>query len=160
MQRKIEPTKLKTREFTRTLIDSNRDEGMTLTVPVVGGSSAVKRQKPSELRISGHGDWTRIHLGAIEAAYGKEPYFQHLFPQIASIISCYPQQLAEMNVLLMSAMFEFMNFKETAAELETFRNSFPKRFAEIKERLVRKINTEHTFLEPLFRFGRDSIFLL
>lgn len=159
-QNKTEPVVPKTRNYTRTLIDSNKAEGMILTVPVVGGSSAVKRQKPSQLKISGHGDWTRIHLGAIEAAYGKEPYFQHLFPQIASIISNYPQQLAELNVLLMSSMLDFLNFEETADDLEKLRRSAPVRCSEIKERLAAKINPYHSFLEPLFRIGPDSIFLL
>lgn len=90
LQGKVKARLLKTRDYTRTIIESNSFEGMVLTVPVAGGSSAAKRLKPSQLEISDHGDWTRIHLGAIEAAYGREPYFQHLFPEIASAINHYP----------------------------------------------------------------------
>lgn len=160
LQKKLEHASLKTRDYTRTLIESNSPEGMVLTVPVVGGSSAVKRLGPDQLQISGHGDWTRIHLGAIEAAYGKEPYFQHLFPDIATLICGYPQQLAQLNVLLLTAMLEFVGYKDGLKDINEFKEKNPGRMADIAARLESGINPEHSFLEPLFRFGRDAIFLL
>lgn len=160
LQGKIPPESLKTRDYTRTLIESNSLEGMTLTVPIIGGSSAAKRLRPKELEISGHGDWTRIHLGAIEAAYGKEPYFQHLFPEIADIIEHYPQQLATFNVLLMDKMMAFLGYPESKEEVGRLKDSNPKRCSDIASRLESKINPLHSFIEPLFRLGPDSIFLL
>lgn len=151
---------LRTREYTRALIESNSPEGIVLTVPVVGGASAAKRLKAALLEVSGHGDWTRIHLGAIEAAYGREPYFQHIFPDIAAIITDYPQHLAQLNVLLMEKMMEFIGFSEQIKSIEAMRESNPERCAAIVRRLESKIDTRHSFLEPLFRLGPDSIFLL
>lgn len=133
---------------------------MVLTVPVVGGSSAVKRLKPESLEISGHGDWTRIHLGAIEAAYGKEPYFEHFFPEIASLIGHYPQHLATLNVLLMEKMMDFVGHKDGIEEIKRLRISNPGRCYDITRRLETKINLSHSFIEPLFRLGPDAIFLL
>ncbi|MDE5813509.1 MAG: WbqC family protein [Muribaculaceae bacterium] len=159
-QGKVAANTLKTRDFTRTLIESNTPEGMVLTVPVVGGASAVKRLKPTQLEISGHGDWTRIHLGAIEAAYGREPYFQHLFPEIATIISDYPQHLTHLNVLLMEKMMEFIGFSGQIGSIEAMRESHPERCAAIKQRLESKIDPRHSLLEPLFRLGPDALFLL
>ncbi len=160
LQNKIPQQSLKTRDYTRTLIESNSHEGMVLTVPVVGGSSAAKRLKPSELEISGHGDWTRIHLGAIEAAYGKEPYFTHLFPEIAEAIGHYPQHLASLNVLLLDKMMDFLGYRKAIEEIKKLRETNPKRCMDIARRLESKINPLHSFLEPLFRLGPDSIFLL
>lgn len=160
MQNKVHSKTLKTREYTRCLIESNSPEGMVLTVPIVGGSSSAKRLKPNQLEVSDHGDWTRIHLGAIEAAYGREPYFQHLFPDIAAIISSHPQHLARLNVLLMEKMMAFIGFSEQIGSIETLRESNQKRFSAIERRLESKIDTRHSFLEPLFRLGPDAIFLL
>lgn len=151
---------MKTREYTRTLIESNSPEGMVLTVPVVGGSSAAKRLKPEELKVSGHGDWPRIHLGAIEAAYGREPYFQHFFPVAADVIEHYPQQLARLNVLLMKKMMDFIGYDEAIADIRTLRNANPERCAAIANRLESKIDPAHSFLEALFRLGPDAVFLL
>ncbi|MDE5998362.1 MAG: WbqC family protein [Muribaculaceae bacterium] len=160
LQGRVSPSALKTRDFTRTHIESNHPEGMMLTVPVVGGSSATKRMKPEQLEISDHGDWTRIHLGAIEAAYGKEPYFVHLFPEIAHIIDHYPQHLATLCVLLMKKMLEFIGYREAIEGIKRLRESNPARCHDISRRLESKIDPTHSFLEPLFRFGTDSIFLL
>ena len=151
---------LKTREYTRTMIESNSPEGMVLTVPVVGGASAAKRLKPSELEISDHGDWTRIHLGAIEAAYGREPYFQHLFPEIAAIINDYPQQLVRLNVLLMEKMMDFLDYSEQIGHVRKLWEHQPERCSAIAWRLEAKIDARHSFLEALFRLGPDAIFLL
>lgn len=160
LQDKSAPTLLKSRDYTRTLIESNSPEGMVLTVPVAGGSSATKRLKPEQLEISGHGDWTRVHLGAIEAAYGKEPYFPYLFPEIAEVIGHYPQHLASLNVLLLDKMMDFLSYRNAIEEINKLRATNPARCKDIARRLESKINPRHSFLEPLFRLGPDSIFLL
>ncbi len=131
-----------------------------LTVPIVGGSSAAKRLKPKDLEISSHGDWTRIHLGAIDAAYGREPYFQHFFPELAPIIDHYPKQLAHLNVFLMEKMMEFIGYADAHEEIKKLKEANPERFKNISKRLQSKIDPRHSFLEPLFRLGPDSLFLL
>ncbi|MDE7345248.1 MAG: WbqC family protein [Muribaculaceae bacterium] len=151
---------LKTRDYTRALIESNAPEGMVLTVPVVGGSSSVKRLKANQLEVSGHGDWPRIHLGAIEAAYGREPYFQHLFPEIAAVIADFPQHLAMLNVLLMEKMMEFIGYADSIKEIRDLRKVKRERCEAIARRLESKIDTRHSLIEPLFRLGPDAIFLL
>lgn len=151
---------LKTRDYTRTLIGSNSPEGMTLTVPVAGGASAVKRMGPDELMISDHGEWTRIHLGAIEAAYGREPYFQHLFPEIEEIICGYPKYLSDLNVSLMGCLMGFLNFSDSYPEVERLRLKNPQRCSDIRTRLQSKVDPAHSLMEPLFRFGQDTLFML
>ena len=151
---------LKTRDYTRALIESNAPAGMMLTVPVVGGAASVKRLKPDQLEVSGHGDWTRIHLGAIEAAYGREPYFQHLFPELVPVIAAHPQQLARLNVLLMERMLAFIGYRENITEIRSLRESNPERCAAIARRLEAKVDPSHSLIEPLFRLGPDAIFLL
>ena len=160
MQGKIDMKTLRARDYTRALIESNSPDGIVLTVPVVGGSSAAKRLKPSQLEVSGHGDWTRIHLGAIEAAYGRAPYFQHLFPEIAEVISDYPQQLARLNVLLIEKMMDFIGYANEIGHIRNLRETNPGRCSAIARRLQQKTDSAHSFLEPLFRLGPDAIFLL
>lgn len=160
MRTRGEGLEMKTRDYTRTRIWSNTPGGMTLTVPVAGGSSAAKRLPPDRLTISGHGDWTRIHLGALDAAYGKEPYFQHLFPAMAMRIECYPEKLTELNAALLAAMLEFLDYDNEMPGVLALENAHPERFRSIAERLWRGIDPIHSFLEALFRYGRDAIFLL
>lgn len=151
---------LKTRDYARTRILSNTQSGILLTVPVAGGSSATKRLRPASLKISDHGDWPRLHLGALDAAYGKEPYFQHLFPEIASEITGYPKELSTLNRNLMTKMMVFLDYETLMPEIRNLRNQYPRRCESIADKLRSKIDPEHSFLEPLFRFGRDALFLL
>ncbi len=160
MQGNADLMALKTRDYTRTRIEANTPEGMVLTVPVVGGGSAAKRLKPSDLEISEHGDWTRIHLGAIEAAYGREPYFQHLFPEIAKVIADHPKHLVSLNVLLLGKMMDFLGYRDAIEEIRKLRETHPQRCTDIERRLLLKVNPAHSFIEPLFRLGPDAIFLL
>lgn len=160
MQGKVDRKALKTRDYTRTRIESNAAEGMVLTVPVAGGSSAAKRLKPEDLEVSDHGDWTRIHIGAIEAAYGREPYFIHIFPEIYSVIVGHPQHLGRLNVLLIEKMMDFIGYADYIEGVLNLRESNPERCHAITRRLESKIDPTHSFLEPLFRLGPDAIFLL
>lgn len=148
------------RFLTRTRIWSNAPGGMVLTVPVEGGATAVKSQKPHMMRISGHGDWTRIHLGAIEAAYGKEPYFQHFFPEIAEIITRYPTELEALNRSLLSAILRLSDYDDQIEGIVDLRKEFPNRLDAIESRLLTGIVPEHSVIEPLFRYGKDVILLM
>ena len=151
---------ISTREYTRAVIESNSTDGMVLTVPVVGGASAAKRLKPADLEISSHGDWTRIHLGAIEAAYGREPFFQHFFPEIEGVIKSYPPMLVDMNARLMQLVLSAIMFAENADDIRELRRSHPERYENLRCRMLSKTNPAHSIIEPLFRFGPDLIFLL
>lgn len=151
---------LKTRDYTRTLIASNSPKGMVLTVPVVGGAAAAKRLAPGQLKISDHGDWTRIHLGAIEAAYAREPYFRHLFPELEDIITNHTELLSALCVSLSDRMLGFLDYSSAFPEVQQMRIEHPERYWDIAKRLAAKVTPEHSFLEPLFRLGPDTLFLL
>lgn len=58
--------------------------GISLTIPVEGGASALKRRDASPM-LSDHGKWRREHIGAFNAIYGRTPYFEHLMPQIRRV---------------------------------------------------------------------------
>lgn len=154
---------LSPRDYTRTLIESNTPEGMVLTVPVIGGSSMVKKGKVAEFRISDHGDWTRIHLGALDAAYGREPFFQHLFPILEEEYpkdSDTPERLMAFNQTLWQKMKGFIRVDEVMSEWSAVSETELRRYASFRDRMMQRIDPRHSFVEPLFRFGPDAVFLL
>lgn len=152
-------TLMKPKDYARTHVESNAPGGMVLSVPVVGGASAVKRIPPALWEISPHGEWTRIHLGAIEAAYGREPFFLHCFPPVADIIEAFPSRLADMNARLLAALFDSIGIGGAQDELRNFRSCHPRRYENIKSRLESKVDPSHSLLEPFFRLGPDALFL-
>lgn len=148
------------RSLTRTLIASNSPEGLVLTVPIAGGSATVKRDDPHSFMISSHGDWTRIHLGAFEAAYGREPYFPHFFPGIAEIIEAYPPKLEDLNRRLITTMLRLAGYDREKGGLLSLRDENPERFRAIGDRLMAGVNPRHSMIEALFRYGKEILFLI
>ena len=74
------------RALTRTLVaGAHGQEPVTLTVPLVGGASAVKRGDTEAWRVSMHGDWIRRHRGALLTAYSATPYYTHFMPLLDDV---------------------------------------------------------------------------
>lgn len=63
-----------------------------LTVPVDRSERHIRR-----IKISYAEDWVKDHLKAIESAYANAPFFEVLFPDIASILLSKPNTLWELN---------------------------------------------------------------
>ena len=86
-------TGVKGKDFART-----RLPGQVLSVAIEGGAARLKKGAwPEFLRISLHGNWPHVHLGAIEALYGRSPYYQHLAGDIRLILSDPPERLYLLN---------------------------------------------------------------
>ncbi|CAM3701894.1 WbqC family protein [Aquirufa aurantiipilula] len=68
----------------------------TLTVPIQHVHSGKMLMK--DVRIDYDQNWLRIHQGAIQAAYGKAPYFEYFEPYIWSIFAKKLNFLVDLNI--------------------------------------------------------------
>ena len=68
----------------------------TLTVPIQHQYSGKILMK--DIRIDYDQNWVRIHQGAIQAAYGKAPYFEYFEPYIRSIFAKKLNFLVDLNI--------------------------------------------------------------
>lgn len=48
---------------------------LTLTVPIEKPAS-FRSARWSDIIVSGHGDWPRLHVTALESAYGRTPFYE------------------------------------------------------------------------------------
>ena len=97
------------RDFARCLIAGNGSKEIMLTVPVAGGSRSLKKNvPPASLELSSHGNWRHIHLGAIEASYGRKPCFCHLMPAIERVYDNEFSFLGEFNIAIHEALSAFL----------------------------------------------------
>ena len=80
-----------------------------LTVPLVGETHNMVTPM-REVRISEHGNWRRLHWGALYSAYGRTPYFDHIAPDLeAIIVDGHQTHLLELNTQLQQLIVEFMD---------------------------------------------------
>ena len=71
------------RIFGRTLLLSNDGQPLVISMAVEGGSRQLRSfQNVEGLTLSDHGNWRKNHLGAIEAAFGRFPYFSFIFEHL------------------------------------------------------------------------------
>ena len=78
----------------------------TLTVPLVGSTNNMMTPLKDVL-ISEHGDWRRLHWGALFSAYGRTPYFDYAADDLSRVIHGSQRYLHEFNRQLHEVIVEF-----------------------------------------------------
>ena len=84
----------------------------TLTVPLVGSTNNMMTPLKDVL-ISEHGDWRRLHWGALFSAYGRTPYFDYAADDLSRVIHGSQRYLHEFNRQLHEVIVEFMDLPIT-----------------------------------------------
>ena len=80
----------------------------TLTVPLVGSTNNMMTPLRDVL-ISEHGDWRRLHWGALFSAYGRSPYFDYVADDLSRVIHGTQRYLHEFNAQLHQVVVDFMD---------------------------------------------------
>ena len=80
----------------------------TLTVPLVGSTNNMMTPLRDVL-ISEHGDWRRLHWGALYSAYGRSPYFDYVADDLSRVIHGTQRYLHEFNRQMHEVVVEFMD---------------------------------------------------
>lgn len=145
--------------FARTIIEGDR----ILSIPVVGGSGRLKRSDINldKIMISDHGRWRQEHLGAINAAYGKTPYFPYIFPELEKI---YREKsngsLGEFNRELFEFVYRFLDVDSIRKAIDEMNLINPQRLRQLKGELETKVNLNYSIFDSLFRLGKNTAFVI
>lgn len=135
---------------------------LALSVPVCGGSKAVKRRAPEELAVSDHGRWPQVHLGALEAAYGRLPFWRYLQPELAHIITIAPgmklmEVTRQIDLMLCRFLLPDVVIKGWRQADDRTRERWAEYGLAIADGLT---DPSHTFLGHAAALGRDAMFTL
>ena len=80
----------------------------TLTVPLVGSTNNMITPLRDVL-ISEHGDWRRLHWGALFSAYGRSPYFDYVADDLSRVINGSQRYLHDFNAQMHEVIVDFMD---------------------------------------------------
>ena len=89
----------------------------TLTVPLVGSTNNMATPLRDVL-ISEHGEWRRLHWGALFSAYGRSPYFDYVADDLSRVIHGSQRYLHEFNRQLHEVIVDFMDLPLATCYLE------------------------------------------
>ena len=151
----------------------------TLTVPLVGSTNNMMTPLRDVL-ISEHGDWRRLHWGAMFSAYGRSPYFDYVADELSRVIHGSQRYLHDFNRQLHEVIVEFMDLPlatkylksedETGQDVEDLRG----RIAMKKNDTLPMVNVPYyqmwtwtgafkadlSILDLMMNMGREGIFTL
>lgn len=138
----------------------------TLSIPVEGGRRALRYygEEGVNLPVSLHGEWWRVHCGAISAAYGRLPYFPHYFPAVEELIMRIPSgekiMLHDFNLSLNNFIVTSIFSEENMKSLKRMREDNPERYAALRDGYCAEGYPSLSILDSLFRFGPATIFMI
>ena len=90
----------------------------TLAVPIEKCSGLDHRLAMRDLKISEHGDWRRIHWGAIFSAYGKTPFFEYIEDDLKRVYDRADKWLLDFNMSLHEVICQFLDLPVTLSIAE------------------------------------------
>lgn len=89
---------LEPKSLNRTLV-AGANGLQRLSVPIEGGSRNLNLPF-SQIALSEHGNWRRVHWGAIFSAYGRAPFFEHYEAIFRPVWERAWPTLSELNIAL------------------------------------------------------------
>jgi hypothetical protein len=109
----------------------------TLTVPLVGSTNNMMTPLRDVL-ISEHGDWRRLHWGALFSAYGRSPYFDYVADDLSRVVHGSQRYLHEFNAQLHEVIVEFMDLPLTTRYIDGVGKSELEPMADLRGRIAMK----------------------
>lgn len=137
-------TGIKGKDFSRTSIASG-DEVITLSVAVAGGAGKLRNMAdPGRALLSLHGNWPHVHLGALEAVYGRAPFYSHLRPELQAIYTSLPDCLGELNRCLHLVVISWLG---------SFSSNVTPEALERGDELLGQVREDMSIIDLLMRYG-------
>ena len=129
-----------------------------LTVPVQGGS---KKVRTSEILIDYRQKWLQQHWRALQASYGKAPFFEHYAPYFQDEYEKRPQRLWELNYNLLTLCLKLLQINTTIRQTETYLKSTNPAFLDCRSSVnPKKSATANNIYQPRAYnqiFGKDFV---
>ena len=94
------------------IIGANGVQILTIPVekPLSGSRTAIK-----DIIVSDHGDWRRIHWGALFSAYGKSPFFEYIEEDLYKIYHQPSKRLIDFNITIHNLIVDFLDIPVNAS---------------------------------------------
>lgn len=148
------------KDYARCRIMANGNE-IILSMAIEGGAARLKRSSfiPSA-QLSDHGNWRHVHLGALEATYGRSPFYQHLIPVIRDVYNSQENTLRGFNYEIHHAICSFLNVENIKNIQDTILYEGTHATKERGEEIANGLDRKLSIIDTLMRFGTESILAL
>ncbi len=119
---------------------------LNLIVPVHYDNRTISK----DVRIDYNQTWLNDHLRAIQAAYSKSPFFEHLFDKFESVWNRRPEFLYDLSVPLMTICLELLGLEMRLIETHSYQKELPEGILDIRNQILPKTETDwNKFYQPI-----------
>lgn len=148
------------KEFGRFSLQPQGNAPLVLSLAVEGGGRQLRSaEKINDLKLSEHGDWRKIHLGALEAALGRQPFYRYLEPRINKVYrNTGINILKDFNTAIFKEIYSFLLEGITADKLREFSES--RVLAERGKEIAEEINKDVSVVQALSCYGKETLIAL
>ncbi len=151
------------RHFSRGLIAGAHSQGaLTLSVPIAGGASVTRRLDPALWRLSMHGRWPEVHIGALMTSYASTPFYPHMRPAVEDVIgsAAEGERFAAMSAALHTIILRTLSCEELIPALRRLAATDPLRLSRLAHQHSAGLDAELAFIDAVARKGPAAIFSL
>ena len=143
--------------LSRFTITDPKDQELTLSMAVEGGGRKLRDiENLTDLKLSEHGDWRKIHLGALESCLGKKPFYRDIENRLVTIYSNKNIETIEnFNTAIFNVVLSFLMGNLRTEDLSQI--NLKSQLKERGEEIAKKIKKEISILQPLSEFGRETV---
>lgn len=128
-----------------------------LTIPVIkpeGGKALMK-----DIRISDHGNWRHLHMGALTACYNNTPYFEYYVDDFLGIYDGGYEFLIDFNEALQELVMDLMGLKKEILRTSAYRSVPADGCVDLREKIHPKHGSNAFFHSrpyyQMFSMGRS-----
>ncbi|MCH5239652.1 MAG: WbqC family protein [Muribaculaceae bacterium] len=151
-------TGLNPKEYGRFRLLGSRERELVCSVALEGGGRQLRNLESfRSLRLSGHGEWQRMHLGSMESVLGRMPYYRHIEERIGSIYEEAKEGtlLIDFNTAIFQSLYSFLMKNIGSDELKGFYGN--RLLQERGKEIAGRIRGEISVLEAISQYGRDTL---
>lgn len=148
------------RFLARTFIRPRHGEELMLSIAIEGGARKLRDfSYKAPLTLSHHGNWRRTHPLALEAAYGKTPFFPHFAPLLNEIYFDSALTTLELfNSEFHKAIADFLFGSLSMHDI--LRMGSKSLILKRGEELSGAIDRDISIIDALMKFGPETIFAI
>lgn len=128
-----------------------------LSVPVVRGNSKDKTII-TDIEIDYSQKWDKVHWRAIQAAYGRAPYFEFYSDYIKEIYDRQPKYLFDLNVDLLKLYLKFLKVNKPLNFTDSYQEDTPEHVLDLRNKIHPKIITDNLHVKTYTQvFGKQFV---
>lgn len=146
------------RILSRTRIRNSGGDDIILSIAIQGGSRQLRSLHLNNVFwLSAHGDWRKNHISAIEAAYGKKPFFSHVFNKLKDCFTVNNEDnsLQTFNLALHNVIKKLLLGNIGIENIVSLEDNL--RVIERGKELANEIDEEISVIDALMQLGPEAI---